>query len=67
VKDFFKHLQGALLPDPKTKHCPHCGGGKCFGLCGIAGEQSGEAATVTASIGADGKERPDYASADPTE
>jgi hypothetical protein len=39
VKKFFRHVLDVLFPDPKTKHCPHCGGGKCFGLCGIQGEQ----------------------------
>jgi len=35
VKDFFKLLLEILFPDPKKKNCPHCGGSKCFGLCGM--------------------------------
>jgi hypothetical protein len=44
MKTFFRHLLDVLFPDPKKKHCPHCGGGKCFGLCGIQGEQPGDRA-----------------------
>jgi len=35
VKDFFKLLLEILFLDPKKKNCPHCGGSRCFGLCGM--------------------------------
>ena len=35
MKDFFKLLLEILFPDSKKKNCPHCGGSRCFGLCGM--------------------------------
>ena len=42
MQEFFKHLRDVLFPDPKNKRCPHCGGSKCFGLCGVIGGQTNE-------------------------
>jgi hypothetical protein len=39
MKEFFKNLLDVLFPDPKKKNCPYCGGGKCFGLCGMQGDE----------------------------
>ena len=40
MQEFFKHLRDMLFPAPKKKICPYCGGGKCFGLCGMISEQA---------------------------
>lgn len=40
MKDFFKHLLSVLFPLSKKKSCPHCGGGRCFGLCGMSDGQA---------------------------
>ena len=33
-----KHIIDVLFPRYK-RHCPHCGGGKCFGVCGLVKDQ----------------------------
>lgn len=40
MKDFFKHLNDVLFPPPKRNTCPHCGGGKCFGMCSVSDGKS---------------------------
>ena len=39
LKEFFKLLRDALFPAPRKKKCPYCGGGRCFGLCGLVDDQ----------------------------
>ncbi|SBV91987.1 hypothetical protein KL86DPRO_10284 [uncultured delta proteobacterium] len=42
MKDFFRHLNDILFPPPKRNTCPHCGGGRCYGMCSVTHEGSGQ-------------------------
>ncbi len=40
MRTFFNHVRDIVFP-PHKKNCPYCGGGKCFGVCGMVDTQPG--------------------------